>query len=79
MGIFLLEMTDGSEMILTVTRATRTEGGDVAFEYVDARGNWSRHCTVQGGRVKAVCACRTGEDGVARWVSQSCDGRWWAD
>ncbi|MEU9238272.1 hypothetical protein [Streptomyces sp. NPDC048385] len=37
MGILLLEMTDGSEMILTAGRAARAESGDVTFEYVDAR------------------------------------------
>lgn len=78
MGIFLLEMTDGSEVILTAGRASRTEAGDIVFEYVDARGNWSRSCTVQRGGVKAAYARRTGEDGVARWVPQSSAGRWWA-
>ncbi|MBV7697446.1 hypothetical protein [Streptomyces sp. TRM70350] len=78
MGIFLLEMADGSEMILTAGRATRTESGDVAFEYVDARGNWSRSCTVQSTQVKTAYARRVGEDGMARWVPQLSTGRWWA-
>jgi hypothetical protein len=43
MGIFLLEMTDGSEMILTRPGdpCDPNGGGGVAFEYVDARGHHS--------------------------------------
>ncbi|MEU9274916.1 hypothetical protein [Streptomyces sp. NPDC048341] len=78
MGIFLLEMTDGSEMILTAGRAARAESGDVTFEYVDARGHWSSCCTVHSAQVKAAYARRVGEDGVARWVPQLSAGRWWA-
>ncbi|MET9184998.1 hypothetical protein ABZX63_07030 [Streptomyces tendae] len=78
MGLFLLEMTDGSEMILTAARATRTETGDVAFEDVDARGNWSPSRAVPGAQVKAAYVRRIGEDGVARWVPQLSAGRWWA-
>ncbi|GHE66948.1 hypothetical protein ACFYO6_38625 [Streptomyces anthocyanicus] len=78
MGIFLLELTDGSEMILTAARATRTETGDVAFEDVDACGNWSPSRSVPGTQVKAAYARRIGEDGIARWVPQVSAGRWWA-
>lgn len=78
MGVFLLRMTDGSEMILTAGRARRSEGGDVVFEHVDERGNWSRLCTVTGCQVTAAYARRTGEDGVARWVQQKSAGCWWA-
>ncbi|MCC9738463.1 hypothetical protein [Streptomyces sp. MNU89] len=77
MGTFLAKMTDGSEMILTAGRATRSEGGDVAFESVDARGNWSRTCTLRAARLDSVHVRRIGENGVAQWVRQSASGRWW--
>ncbi|MER5216874.1 hypothetical protein ABT063_41700 [Streptomyces sp. NPDC002838] len=51
MGTFVVKLTDGSEMILTAGRATRTDAGDVAFENVDDRGNWSRACTVKADRL----------------------------
>ncbi|MFG2681039.1 hypothetical protein [Streptomyces sp. NPDC048392] len=71
-------MTDGSELILTASRASRTEAGDVAFEDVDACGNWSQCRAVRGTHVKTAYARRIGEDGVARWVPQLSAGRWWA-
>ncbi|MGA5442359.1 hypothetical protein ACPCKW_22970 [Streptomyces griseoincarnatus] len=77
MGTFMVKLTDGSEMILTAGRATRTDTGDVAFEDVDARGNWSRTCTIKADRLDSARARKIGEDGIARWVQQSGSGRWW--
>ncbi len=78
MGTFLMKLTDGSEMILTAGRATRTDSGDVAFESVDARGNWSVICTVKAGRVANAYARKVREDGSTLWEEQTAEGRWWA-
>ncbi|MBT2415049.1 hypothetical protein J7I94_31680 [Streptomyces sp. ISL-12] len=78
MGLFLLQMSDESEMILTAGRATRTDTGDIGFERVDACGNWSRFCTVAGGQIKAAYARKTDGDGAERWEPQPSTGRWWA-
>ncbi|MGK5499620.1 hypothetical protein [Streptomyces sp. URMC 125] len=78
MGVFLLKMTDGSEMILTAGRATRTDTGDIAFENLDARGDWTRTRTVSGSQVETAYRRRTGDDGREAWVAQPEDGRWWA-
>ncbi len=73
----MVKLTDGSEMILTAGRATRTDKGDVAFEDVDARGNWSRTCTIRSDWLDCAYARKVGEDGIARWVQQGGSGRWW--
>lgn len=78
MGTFLVKLTDGSEMILTAGRATRTPEGDVAFENVDAHGNWSRTCTVKADQIDSAHVRKIGEDGIARWVQQGGTSRWWA-
>ncbi|MEV8312159.1 hypothetical protein AB0P36_33865 [Streptomyces flavidovirens] len=77
-GTFFVKLTDGSEMILTAGRATRTDSGDVAFENVDARGNWRAICTVQADQVTNAYARKVREDGSAIWEEQTAEGRWWA-
>lgn len=77
MRVLLLRLVDGSETILTAGRATRTDTGDVAFESVDARGNWSLIHPFKAGQVQAAFRSQTLDDGTRRWVRQQATGRWW--
>ncbi|MEU6754898.1 hypothetical protein [Streptomyces sp. NPDC046685] len=78
MATFMVKLADGSEMLLTAGRATRTDDGDVTFEDVDDRGKWSPTCTLKSHRLDSVHVRRIAEDGQARWVKQSDAGHWQA-
>ncbi|MFE5958114.1 hypothetical protein [Streptomyces rubiginosohelvolus] len=78
MGTFLVRMVDGSEMIMTAGRAARRASGEVAFENVDARGNWCAICTIAANLLTHTYVYKVRDDGTAAWDEQPTQGPWWA-
>lgn len=78
LGTFLVRLVDGSEMIMTAGRAARRTTGEVAFENVDACGNWCVLCAVPDSLVTRICVYKVRDDGTVAWVEQPARGPWWA-
>ncbi|MEU3228173.1 hypothetical protein ABZ695_34120 [Streptomyces sp. NPDC006976] len=50
----------------------------MAFENVDACGNWRVLCAVPAGLVTRICVYKVSDDGTVAWVEQPVQGPWWA-